>query len=431
MKSFYRLFVFALMVPLFSGCHDKVMQEQTFYEPVYLSYADLRKPIQFSAPDTLQKPGKIYVKDQLIFINEYLKGIHVIDNSDPSSPVPLAFINIPGNVDLAVRNNILYANSYVDLVALDISDPKNIRETGRAKDVFPYIMPGTDGKYFIDNMNVDQSKGVILRWEVKKVVREIKENPNPWPYPFRGYYYEGIKTFSGGGPAVNLNSGDGGVSFGIGGSMARFTLYDNWLYALTDNDLRIIRVDDPHAMVKENSVWIRNGLETIFRDDNKLFFGSQTGMVIYDVSDPINPTYITSFSHVQSCDPVIVQGNFAYVTLRSGNGCGSMVNRLEVIDISDISQPVLKQSYFLYNPYGLAISDSLLFVCDGDNGLKLFNAIDPLHMRVTATYPDVHAYDVIPLSSSLLLIGNDGLYQYEVKGPTQIKLLSIISVGSH
>ena len=210
--------------------------------------------------------------------------------------------------------------------------------------------------------------------------------------------------------------------------MARFTLYDKWLYALTNNALMIIRVDDPTAMVKENEVWLRNNLETIFQHDEKLFFGSRSGMFIYDLTDPLNPTYISSFSHIQSCDPVVVHGNYAFVTLHSGNGCGSTTNRLDVIDISDITHPSLKTSYGFGSPYGLAIRDSILFVCDGDYGLKLMNAKNPLYMFITAVYAGVHAYDVIPMASSLLMIGKDGLYQYEVESPTQIKLLSTIPV---
>ncbi|HHN47860.1 MAG TPA: hypothetical protein ENN08_02830, partial [Bacteroidales bacterium] len=51
------------------------------------------------------------------------QGIHVVDNSNPASPQIISFIAIPGNYDLAIRGNILFADSYIDLVALDISDP--------------------------------------------------------------------------------------------------------------------------------------------------------------------------------------------------------------------------------------------------------------------------------------------------------------------
>ncbi len=425
MKVIYRFLLLLLIFPFFTACQDKIIQEQTLYEPVYLSYQDLRKPIQSSPPDTLQKPGKIYVKDQLIFINEYLKGIHVIDNTDPAHPVPVAFIAIPGNVDMAVRNNILYADSYMDLVALDISDPHHIMEKGRAKNIFPYILPATDGKYPIDNLKVDQDKGVVIRWKAQKVRREIHVNPNPWPIYFN---YDGIKASVNGGPAFLFNGGEGGVSVGTGGSMARFTIYDNWLYALTNNQLKIIRINDPGAMTKENEIWVRNGAETIFQHDGKLFFGARSGMSIYGLEDPLNPVFISTITHIQSCDPVVVQGDYAYVTLYAGNGCGSDVNRLDVIDISDLFHPLLRKSYIFFNPHGLAVADTALFVCDGEYGLKMMDARDPLNMHVKAVYSGVHAYDVIPLSASLLMIGEDGLFQYRIESLSQIKLLSTIPV---
>ncbi len=428
MKTWGRIIFVLSIILLFSRCQDKIIQEQIFYEPVYLSYEDLRKPIQASSPDSLQKPGKIYVKDQLIFINEYLKGIHVVDNSDPAHPVPLAFIDIPGNVDMAVRNNILFADSYVDLVALDISDPQHIVEKGRARDILPYITPPTDGDYPVDYENVDRTKGVIVRWEKKKVRKEIHVRPYPYPGPVF-FNYDGLKGSAEGGVPYLMNGGEGGVSIGIGGSMARFSLNDKWLYVLTGNsDLKIIRVDDPEVMYKENEMRLRGAAETIFQHEGKLFFGTRNGMSVYDLQDPLNPAFISIITHILSCDPVVVQGDYAYVTLHGGDGCGSSVNRLDVIDISDLYHPALKRSYNFGNPHGLAVVDTILFVCDGKHGLKVMDARDPLNMLVTATYPDVNAYDVIPLPASLLMIGEDGLFQYRITNLSQLQLLSTIRV---
>ena len=47
-------------------------------------------------------PGKICVKGNIIFLNDLDKGVHVIDNSNPAQPRKIAFINIPGNEDIAV-----------------------------------------------------------------------------------------------------------------------------------------------------------------------------------------------------------------------------------------------------------------------------------------------------------------------------------------
>jgi hypothetical protein len=427
MKNIVRFFWFVAVIPLFTACHDKVVQTQTLYEPVYLSYENLRKSLAVSLPETLQKPGKIYVNGKIIFINEYLKGIHVIDNSDPAHPQPVAFIKIPGNAEMAVRNNILYADNYVDLVALDISDVHKIREVGRLKNTLPYVLPPNEGKYSVDWQSVDQSKGVVIDWEVKKVSREIHPRPNPWPvyWNYGPVLMDGEKAS----PSYLFNGGEGGVSTGIGGSMARFTVYDKWLYALKNNSqLMIIRVEDPSAMVRENKIWVRNNPETIFQHEGKLFFGSSTGMEIYDLSDPVTPDFISEYEHIRSCDPVVVQGDYAYVTLHMGDACGSRVNRLDVIDISDIAHPLLKRSYPFTNPYGLAIRDSLLFVCDGKFGLKVMDAGNPLNMSFTASFPGINTYDVIPLEHTLLLIGDDGLFQYKVEGPTQIELLSTIPV---
>ncbi len=426
MKIIVRFLWILALIPLLSGCEDKVIRTELLYEPVYISFADLRTPIVASSPDTLQKPGKIYVKGEIIFINEYLKGIHVINNSDPEHPQPIAFIEVPGNTEMAVRNNILYVNNYVDLVALDITDPAHTHEAGRLKDVFPYVLPPNDGKYEVDWQSVDQSKGIVVGWEAKKVSRRVDVRIVPYPIYMN---YVDLKMYSEASPTYLFNGGDGGVSMGIGGSMARYTVYDSWLYALAGNSLKIIKVSDPNGMCEENEIWIRSGAETIFRHEDKLFFGTTTGMLIYDLTDPVNPGFVSKYDHILSCDPVVVQGDYAYVTLHVANGCGSNVNRLDVIDISDIAQPVLKSSYPFTNPHGLAIRETLLFVCDGINGLKVMNATDPLHMTPVITFPGIHAYDVIPLSSSLLMIGDDGLYQYAVDGASGIRLLSSIPVS--
>jgi hypothetical protein len=49
--------------------------------------------------------GKLFIQGHYIFLNEVDKGIHVIDNSNPAQPRNVAFIDIPGNVDLAVKGN--------------------------------------------------------------------------------------------------------------------------------------------------------------------------------------------------------------------------------------------------------------------------------------------------------------------------------------
>ena len=125
-----------IILLLITSCSDKTLQTYTANVPVYMSYEDLRTPLDVGPGSVLTKPGKIYFKDQYMYINEFQEGIHVVDLSDLTNPRPKAFIKIPGNVDMAIRNNVLYADSYVDLVLIDISDPVKPLEINRFEKLF-------------------------------------------------------------------------------------------------------------------------------------------------------------------------------------------------------------------------------------------------------------------------------------------------------
>jgi len=161
-----------------------------------------------------------------------------------------------------------------------------------------------------------------------------------------------------------------------------------------------------------------------------LFIGSQTGMYVYSLQNPAQPEFISEFRHASSCDPVVVEGNFAYVTLRGGNLCGAIESQLDVIDISTIEKPEFVKSYPMEEPYGLGIKNNVLFVCDGNAGLKIYKADDAMKIdsNMVASYPDINAFDVIPLQDVLIMIGIDGLYQYDYSDLNNITLLSHIPI---
>ena len=147
MKTTHNLFLIALIgfSAFFSSCKDTFTEEKTYMAnvPVYMSYDELRTSVAILEPSAIETLGKIYIKDQYLFVNEKFEGIHVFDNSDPANPVNLTFIKIPGNVDLTIKGNFLYADSYIDLVVFDISDIANIKETYRLEDIFPYTIPSS------------------------------------------------------------------------------------------------------------------------------------------------------------------------------------------------------------------------------------------------------------------------------------------------
>jgi hypothetical protein len=414
------LYVFPL---LFLGCGDKVYEEYPILNPVYMSYEELRLAVAVEPPEELFKPGKIYLKDNYIFINEYFRGIHIIDNRKPEAPYLAGFINIPGNVDMAVVDNILFADSYIDLVAIDIADISDIKVTGRIEEIFPYMVPEVEKTMRIGSVN--RSKGVVTGWE-EELYRERIDNNIGICYPWDGDWgYQLSGGWSYGGSSA--------VSFaGQGGSMARFGVFDNYLYAIDKKDMHVINIENFSDPIKAGTQSVASGIETMFIYGSTMFVGGQNGMYIYDLSSPEIPQQLSIYQHITSCDPVVVEGDRAYVTLRGGTFCGRSLNRLDIIDISDLSNPEIIAFHSLKEPYGLGIDNNVLFICEGRNGMKVYDVSNPFQIKdkVFADFPDFHARDVIPLNGMLLMIGNDGLYQFDYSDLANIHMVSVIPVNS-
>jgi hypothetical protein len=412
---------FSLILIFFGSCEDTTYREYKGYAPVYMSYENLRAAVSEEQNVDLKNPGKIYYKDNYIFIIEELKGIHVFDNTNPSSPVKKVFIKIPGVVDMSISGNIMYVDSFVDLVVLDVQDINNIQEVGRVKDILPYTVPpsGTD----FPMGSVDKEKGVVTEWELGTIREKVSHVVNPYPIFFGG----GIKYMSLN-SSVDASSGVSGNGVGIGGSMARFGLKDKILYIVGTNNLQVFDITNKTTPLKINDLNPGWNIETMFLTEKNMFLGTTTGMVILDISNPIAPFTKSFFTHARSCDPVIVDDTLAYVTLRTGTTCGGGLNTLDVVNVKDISKPRIVMTYGMTNPHGLGKDGDLLFICDGTAGLKVYDAADPktITSHLIYSYPDIQAYDVIPLGSILVLVGDHGLYQYSYSNIQNITLLSSI-----
>lgn len=221
---------------------------------------------------------------------------------------------------------------------------------------------------------------------------------------------------------------------GQGGSLARFSVFNNHLYAVNWNTLNTFDITDQFKPSYIGNTQIGNGIETIFtrQYDSILFIGSQTGMLIYDADDPVNPTFLSSYEHIMACDPVVANDKYAFVTLNSDAdfGCFRGVDQLEIVNIEDLRNPYEVATYPMESPKGLGIDDSLLFICD--RNLKVYDATDVNNLKNLSNH-DVPAFDVIPgrgvEGNILFVIGDGGLYQYQYTDG-EMELLSNIPLGS-
>ncbi len=452
MKNLLRLASFLLVALTFVQC-EKVVQTTTYTAnvPSYMTFESLRSAVHNDNARELEKPGKIFLYNQYIFINEFEQGVHIYNNSNPQNPAHEAFISIPGNVDIAVKDGVLYADSYIDIVSIDITDPANAKEIGRSEDVLSYTIPHSIIDFQYPVSEIDQSKGVVSGFTIAEVSETCVNGD------CGGYYHDNMAGMQQGGDWGMMSETGSPVSFsgnatnarttatpqggsGIAGSMARFLLVDDHLFAISNTEeVRVFQVQGSAAVMVNTFFPARDAggwstIETLFEFNDRLFIGSNNGMYTYDVSNPASPRYLSMHEHFTACDPVVANDEYAFITLRGGNTCGGVTqDMLEIVDISDIMRPSTVEEVWMSNPHGLAIDneDELVFVCDGTAGLKVYNYSERgrVGQNKLAEVNDMQTYDVISFRNILHVIGTDGLRQYEYNSSGNLQTLSTIALG--
>ena len=416
------LLLFAI-AGMFMACEQTYTEKISYQinEPVFMPFSEFRSSVKLSDEShTLSDYGKICFYDNYLYISEPGKGIHIIDNRNPASPKVSGYIELLGNFDLAIRNNLLYADSYIDLVWFNISNPAQPQLKGRLEGAFPESLPVIENEYGMDYAlcypEDKETKGIIVGWKLKERTEEY-ERPSSW---------------WGGGTdkelAMDTNSPTSNSSTGLNGSMSRFGLYQDYLYTVVNNYMSIFSLSGETPEKAIENEYIGRNVETIFSYEDKMFMGTPSGLLIYSVEDPLKPTYCSEIWHVYGCDPVVVDDNLAYVTIHSGNFCGQSNNELFIIDVSDVYHPKQLVSYTMTSPKGLGIDNKTLFLCD--EGLKIYKIGDPqtLMSNRLVHYQGMDGYDVIPYNNVLMMISDKGLHQYDYSNLDNIKELSYIPI---
>jgi hypothetical protein len=390
----------------------------TLARPVYATTESVRSNIKNLAATPVSAPGKMYIRGSYIFLNEINKGIHIINNTNPANPVNEAFVAIPGCEDIAVLGNTLYADCYTDMMVIDISNPKSVALKHFVPDLFPH-------RRFILGYTMD-SNTVITDWVVKDttVTYKVDASTTRW--------ISGVFWFSNRGEFSTFMANSNGVTKadggGKGGSMARFAITHNHMYAVTQNKLITLGLADPEKPVYKTANNLPWGVETIYPFKDKLFIGANSGMHIFTIDNPAEPKQAGTFTHARVCDPVIADDDYAYVTLRSGNMCAGFINQLDVVDIDNIYNPKLVKSYPLSNPHGLDKDGDYIYVCDGNDGLKVLDAKNVNDVKVIKTIPLKNTFDVICWNKIAIVSAGDGLHQFDISNINNIREISFIGL---
>lgn len=404
------------------GClKDKVTETYQLFQPVYTPKSTVLAAINGDAGTAISRTGQIYVKGSYVYLNDPNKGIHIFDNSDPAHPVQTAFLNIPGNLNIGIRNNILYADMYSDVLSIDISNVHQAKVLGDLVGFF------TNRQF---NPTPDTSV-VITSWIVKdSTVRVV-----PQGYaviPGTGYYTTANTTpsfYDLAAASVPSNS-NSQAGTGTEGSEAVMTLVGDYLYAIPEeHTVGVVDISDstnPRLVMADAFGY---DLETIFPVQGNLLVGSKEGVFVYSISYPAQPAQVGEFTHGTACDPVIANATYAFVTLRSGTQCGGAANELDILNAKDLSNAVLVTSYPMTSPTGLCLDGSLLFVCDA-TVVKVFDASDVENLTLLSSLPVNSPADVIAGNHLLLVVAPDGLYQFDYTDPNHVTQLSHLAINN-
>ncbi len=413
LKTLVIVFSFLCM---YSCVQDSCTEHRTFvrYNPVSLSVDDFRRDVLFESSRPLKNPGKFYFFNNHIFINELGQGIHIYDITQKESPVNIGFYNIPGNFDIAIKGNTLYADNVIDLISLDISNIREPRLLHRELDYNKKYSHQLPTRIFAYNTKSQQT--IVVNCE--------DEN-------FRNDFFirDGVFFAAENNRANVFANNTTSNSNGTGGSFARFTIVGNHLMTVDHSTLRTYDISNPNKIQSTHDVNLGWGIETIFPYKDKLFIGSNSGMFIFDNSIPGKPKHMSTFEHARACDPVVVNENTAYVTLRNGNLCQGFINQMDVIDISNLHSPKLIKTYPMIHPHGLSYSDNRVFLSEGVHGFKVLDVTKSNQIKTLHHIKGIHSYDMISLSKDLLfMVGDGGFYIYNVENKETPKLISQIKV---
>ncbi|MBD3584083.1 hypothetical protein [Flavobacterium selenitireducens] len=154
-----------LALPLFfAGCIgwnnvDDSVPNSRNYEPQIMEREIFESSVQLMPAQNVQKSGKIYIQGNLLVVNDVNRGFHIYNYANPSQPQPLAFLNIPGATDVAIRESTIYINQAVDLVTVQYdADNNTLSLKDRNRNVFPQKM-APDASYAALEENE-----IIINW---------------------------------------------------------------------------------------------------------------------------------------------------------------------------------------------------------------------------------------------------------------------------
>jgi len=219
---------------------------------------------------------------------------------------------------------------------------------------------------------------------------------------------------------------------------SKVAVVDEFMYTVDGFELRLFDISDASnlELIRPIQLAFNIGLiEKITIKDNLLYLSNQYSVYYFDITNRSTPAFVNTLDHATACDEITIEGDFIYVSSQESSSCNGWKSHVQVIGLDNMNFPEFLQSIPMTNPQGMTTFNNRLYVCDGDLGFKILNINQPSNgvfsYFIEGAFLDIQAEQIFHYEKDgvyhLVVIGNTGIYQYEVISPTTFKELSFIS----
>ncbi|AKG92420.1 hypothetical protein GAH_00224 [Geoglobus ahangari] len=354
-----------------------------------LDVSDKTKPKEVTHLDLYGKKLKISGDYVYLLTHDY-SDIYIIDIANPSNPVLKSTFTMPKGrpFDIKISNNIAYVTEYPwGIWAIDVSDPSNPKVLGNCTGSYY-------GEYESSGINVKDGYAFVSTWYRGLVVYDVSNPSNiklicELPSTgFKGYlgeveifenlafvagHYSGVGIYN----ISDVQNGElidkiptVGRSFGLG-------VIGNYMLIGSDSGLLIVNVTDPSTPKLENTLKIGRTWGLIIDKNRNLAITHSMwyGPAIVDISDPTKPTILSRYT--PNTGPIGIRDNYLYII-------NHITKELEIVDISNISQPKKISNVFIGSVWRGALYLNYTFITSANNGITIVNISNPYNPQIVS-----------------------------------------------
>lgn len=171
MKLLVPAIIAAMIVSSCWGYRSKPLKKVLGYKPIYSTDTNLLR-VSFDSARPVKNAGKIYAIGNYVLQNDIGYGIHVFDRSALPDLKSVGFLTIRGNSEFSIKDGYLYANSFQNLLVINISDWKKPTQISKIKYAFEQgaqlsatlFIPPPEHKVYYDCSGLDYTDKIQTGW---------------------------------------------------------------------------------------------------------------------------------------------------------------------------------------------------------------------------------------------------------------------------